>query len=488
MNLKDQFKKVYTEEPMEWDKEELWGDIEKELPPVEKKKRRFFIWWFAGLFAIAMTLFVNLKHNSGQISEVVNDKKSEEITKSEIIPTQEAQEKRINPATNAPAEEIDLSNEASHKINATSKRNDVKFNDATISTTRQNSNNQDGNNVIRTTPESKSSNKEIASRNNQYTQIENNGQSLSKINISLNANSTTNSTGMLADTLKRDVIKIPTLKNIDAIPGWVIYNSNKKKRRSLWNYIRIDKYSQKKSNPTKFFELAIALSAGPTIGSTSTTNSNQQNYVEMLQASKDLQETIGANIMLRRNLSTHWKLGLGINYRRSFEWFNYVQQEESIQEIPTDNAQYYIANGQQIPVPGTLEETTTTQSLVKTPVKRNYIDLNIELGYMLHLNKSNLYPYLSLNPNVFYRYKGTSLDVNQKILQAGDERQAPIYKNSNVHSFSYGIDWNKGLNERLQLSIGLRSTHNVSSSISLDDSINERHSDFRMRVGLIYGL
>lgn len=75
------------------------------------------------------------------------------------------------------------------------------------------------------------------------------------------------------------------------------------------------------------------------------------------------------------------------------------------------------------------------------------------MGYIFNLKNSNLYPYISANPNLLHRYKGSSLDINQKILQAGDERQDLIYKKGKVHSFSYGLDWNKGIKDNFQLSI-----------------------------------
>ncbi len=494
MNLKDQFKKAYTDEPMEWDKEELWGDIEKELPPVEKKRRKFFIWWFAGLSTLGIVLLLAMNISS--------DKESEGIS---TIDNTKVVEQKITKASNAQTNDIESSLTAEKLTNKEDLEDVLQVDTQTSVNTKNESKNVEelsstrekftqpiikanANNTLGT----KSSK---ALRNSNTTQINQNDNSTlnntpSTITEDIKPNS--KQSNILVNTEGNEPSKISALNKLALYPAFIEYESKKIDEKELANNIAMplinSNDTESNGSPIRFFELAMALSAGPGISSLSTNNLSNENYVESLQANKDLQETIGASAMLRRKISKHWKLGLGINYRRSFEWFTYTKLDVTTEDVETENAQFYIANGEQVPVPGTVIQTTTRPSLVRTPVKRNYIDLNVELGYIFNLKNSNLYPYISANPNLLHRYKGSSLDINQKILQAGDERQDLIYKKGKVHSFSYGLDWNKEIKDNLQLSIGLRSTHNVASSILLDNTINERHSDFRMRVGLIYDL
>lgn len=479
MNLKDQFKKAYSEEPIEWDKDAMWGDIEKELPPVEKKKRRFLIWWFGGLFSIAGLIFICLNISKPQVSKAVgniektnNELKDNETSftnSTEIVQEKIKTEKDEKRTSNS----IKNSNQIAN-ITPPRTKNEVTKPIITKNNIKHNTKGQDIPNLNTTSLTYR------ASANQTQNVLHTNKESTQKNQVNIHGSE------------KTIAAKINNLRLLFKYPGLITYAEKNfvinKNPSSLFGAGDNHEDNSKKPLSSSLFELSIGAYLGKAYSSLDSKDDQLKSYVENLEGSKAVKESIGASAILRRKVGTNWKLGLGINYRRSFEWFSYINENVIVEEISSDQAVYAYSFGEQIFGEGTVKQTTRERSQIKSPVKRNYLDLSLEAGYVLSLKKTTLYPYVSFNPNLLHRYDGVSLDMDNSILLSGDDAQDLFYKRSKVHSISFGIDWNKPINDYITLSCGFRSNHNLNSSIQSDRMIQEFYSDVNLKLGVIYAL
>lgn len=472
MEFQDKFKKASRLNELDWDKDAMWDSIEKELPP-KKKKRRFILlfWGLSVLIVSSIILLGDFVSNEpfGNNPVVAHDK--ENIPATEVV-TSTKSGLDINQREGSI---IDRPNEGSNGLNSKMINSGTESFENEIQSENHFFSYPKVSQTIKPEFENVKNSFIVSNSSNQKRYQEAGQGTLSPSWIEIQKTSPTkNNVGQL----------ILEIANIDAPQITPFYIDRKLELLDRAIIARPIIKPVSSSN----FTLAFKTYVGFTNHDVLSLNPANDEFVDLHSSSKRIQESLGAEILIRKNLMGHFSLGLGLNYFSSFEWYNGQSIRIDKDVIATDSASYYTINGLKSFVGGDLTKSTSTTTNFKSPVRRHFIDIPLELVFDFELFSMTIEAFAKYNFNISHRLSGRTYSNKLNLLESSNSEIQDMYRSTGVNSYSYGLDALYSFNKNYAGAFGFYYRKQLISNFNSSIGVDETYSSYGISLGLIYKL
>ena len=469
MTFQDQFKKAFENDNVDWNKEDLWNDIEPHLPK-KKKNRKFLIILF--FFSIVLLAVIYMSSNSTLPAKV--DLTSEAMTNTnkiiELSAIQDANSK--------------ASDSSMKTVTPNKKHSEINVSHLLQSNSKIIDSDQDHviyRNKIKFEREIAFQNPDSLLWNDVNNEFINDKKKVSTVDIFSSKSVQSSQTILLSDSLSQGEARVfnesyHQHQNDSSLTE--IYDTANASSPILFN----DSIVESK----RHFSISLNTYIGKSQQSLKDMKGLLTNFVDLHNDSKETKEIFGIDMMVHRSFHKGLIAGIGLDYNRNFEWYN--GSISIIEEIliETDTALYFINNGIKEFVEGQQKQTTTYNTHYRSPVTRSRINIPIELAYAITKNDWSINIYSRFNFGVYFHYEGTSYDIDMNLIRNDIKKLQQLYKTKAVHSYSLGLNFEKILGKHWLFKTGAKFMNDLNSSIQPEFGITERYSSIGLVVGFNY--
>ena len=481
--LKNDFEK-YIKDNLEsarwdWDKEEMWADIEQHLPPVDEPKRPLWLWWLSGVFILGLlgtTLFwLNGKTQSDKVvveKTNINSKSnvSNETAKLDVN-TFDNQTK----VTNNNLENTNTQTSNSSSLNTIEKSDKSRF-DSNATNNQVN------------LPDAKETALTIDNETLEISKTQN-----SKPIVATDAN--VNNAGEIAhqEILKSDALDLKmdedrvafdrsqyfTWISLEPKLGGVIYENQRTFKQPSLATAKFVKPSTKIALSTLAFYSNYSLSSR-----TLTSGSN----VELFQSREESEavlEGFGAQITYRHFWNRKFFTAIGLDYQRINEVQDFEQATYESIQIESDTAAYFINfNGEVQHVSGRQTATVVTTTPFVRYNEHHFISMPIHFGYNYEMGKFSFSLVSGPILNLFQSYKGDRINLVDNDMLLEKDVSVDNYQSSLLSAFDAGLYLNYNLGNNISLSSGINYRKSL-SDFTIDGLNKQSYDNLDFKLGLL---
>lgn len=462
---------------MDWDKEDMWSQIEDQLPK-EEPKRFVPFWIFCGgvaLLILATTLYFTLdknKNNSQQDelelaeAETSSKTKSDRLTKT--VNNDDAIYNIENNTTNATEKQVVNSESEKPKTpepkitsNINSKKNQASF-------TSKSPFFEDVP-VKESTSKTKAEIVPNADHQGAKASYDAKGNGLDVEAKWQNSNEGDIESSLLNRKLKEaSFINWPTVE-------WA--------SRSLdLNFAFANNATQILPVPKHKLSELYGFGKYSILSRTLKGDASQSELLDQRLNSETVLEGLGLQLGYRHFINRHVFVEAGLEYLRINEKLDFEQKVSEQIVVQSDTANHYVNYAgvtQYVPGDKVVEKITTTPFLKYN--EHHFLMIPVHVGFRLALNKFEVDFTTGPVFNIYQSYKGDIIDTNLLLV----EDYSPIEGNSSVlGGIDVGchINYNLGKGLAVTSGLGLRKSF---SDFSVDDIIDQSYNSLDLKLGLL---
>lgn len=452
----EEIKKAMENQMPEWNKEDLWHDIESRLPVKEKKRRPMLLWFFI------------LSSCGILLAYMLSDKKESDLTHPIVTPA------KITKSPSIVLEEV-------HSISVA----DASVSQNKTSALEYKYIQTDGNAILTKSSSRLMENKKVLSNEVTTPSFQDH---LIPANAGLQIPSTQNPDVVataslpptteinLATNIEKNRVNTPLL----ALPI-IAMQLNSSIEQSLPNTGIV---IQRKKD--QLWKAMVDGQLGFLTSTLQTSLPEYDNWQRKKQSSNSTKESISFGIVIHKKIIQNLFLGAGIQYLRMNEVVSARDVQKIISEIPSDSAQFVKDGSGIIYLPGTLQQTQTKGYQIYSPNQWTRWSIPLHLSYEIHLGSLIVLPSVSGSFTLYQRFQGIQLHPNGHFIYKDDSVYNTLYKKSGILSLGLGLDAEYPLSPHLRLSTGLFYTSDINSSWKTSFAISEKFTRTGLRIGLNY--
>jgi len=464
MKFEELYKKSRDTDHISLDESAIWEGIEQRLEKPKRKRRFFWIWGLGLMSAIIAGILIFGLHSSPSNPHTLKNSQVKNtdplVTNSNTPTSKDVQSTIQNALMNSDLRETSELNKS--EIKTSSSKNLTSQKGFTKNTFKQSSpiqkkninSSQKGSVSFIDEPFQNTFNQNSG---NQETQIEevSNPKVISSI---------------LAQTDRNyEILSIQEIPFLE-----FILNPNPRNTAEIHQI----PYVLPSDKTDKKLELAIALGFLNHSYTLKDLSNSASSWAGLHQSSKSANLGFEFDALLRYPIRSGIFVGVGVRLRVLSEWYDAVVITENPITLPSDSATYYQVNGIKQYTPGTISATEFQSTKYHTPVRRVYIDLPLELGYRKKWNKWQFNTTFSYNLNLLHRYFGRSFNRESILLSAQELSDNNVYYSTFVHSANLRFGAAYELSKFSSIGIQLNYWQQFSSSIALEQQLEERYSGY----------
>ncbi len=406
----DKIKQALNKEVPEWDSATLWDNIEGELPEETRKRRRFFIWIFFGIFFSGVLTWFYVSNNnieSNDYKHNVIDSKTNFI-KSEKINNQDISLNTVISENQPPKSEQKSTNETSHEIAEGKSSNSLK-----PESKKPKFNGQKKNDKL-----------QLNTPDHQMNETINHGKEtiLIEINPSIPAKVFFQSSGI--DTIEDEPIKqnvsIEYASPLMPIPTRMIWNPGTNLRRTT--KLGLSDFIVEGANKEKGYTLEELKDVSTSknllkinVGLAYTFRSLNSNLHSNWDSSRNTYETpvesYSIDIEYEHRLKKRMSLAIGLQWNQTNELFEHIDTSVQSEIMFSDTG---VMHGNLF-LPGELTEHTYTYKRYNWPNKYQSLNIPVTLYYQLMKHNSQFLVGIGVNNQVWFKYDGYILNLQSEI-------------------------------------------------------------------------
>jgi len=460
-NLEKHFKENIESSRFSWDKEDMWADIEKELPP-EKKKRVVYWYWLAAAAMVLLLIgffFSDYTNNDQNITINKPVVSNESIDKNEtILSTKENDITDITPnnetitSTVKPATEVQLTNSIDQ----------LKTKDSKIISTKKSSNN------ISTTNNTQIINSEL--------KIDNNIQLAPIITKEIVENSNN-----IAESIPRtemDAIQIEVTK----INQLNLNNELITNELDLDDLTTIIPVKKKCNHPLSIGAYGLL----GTINRTLTANEGESpELLNLRNEEESTLETFGAGIFVRKYINNKLFFQGGIEYTVINEKLEYTEELIELTTVESDTAYNYQSyTGIKQYKSGIVEAEKITSTNYTRYNEHSFLNMPIYIGYRIPLKKISLTAALGPVFTLNQTYTGYAYQDDQSIsISISISNNKPFISNSSLYSIDGLVEGSINLKNNVKMFMGVHYRKGM-NGFSINKGITQKYDLLSGRVGI----
>jgi hypothetical protein len=482
----------------DWDKEEMWADIEQHLPPVKEPKRLLPIWWLSGFIAlglIALSIFLWNKNEAPKTiqhiveNEKVNINKTPKNTnvgtdentllfenkKLDVLNSenQNSGEKYVNKANSITPTVLD---KQINKPNTSSKRaSNISINS---STTQSEVFAIEENHSSIITRDGASNDETLNRSKYENTPSAETGIVDSKTSGLENEKSTREQLVEKNNTVLLQA-RVLSVKPLDGIMSYLSVSA-----RSSFILSAL-------AEPNTFINplrnkwlSSLALYGNYSLLNRRLTNTSNDNtlYDERTQSEKTL-EGIGVQINYRIHFNNNLFAEIGVEYQRINEVMNFEERIATQELVPSDSAAYFINfAGETQYVAGEKIQTRLTKTGYSRYNEHHFVNTPIHLGYSHKLNNFSLSILAGPVLTVYQSYQGDVIGDDLKFVQ---DAIVSDFQNSLLSAFDTGLYWDYNLGNSFSLSGGINYRKSL-SNFTIDGVVNQTYDTVDFKLGILF--
>ena len=210
------------------------------------------------------------------------------------------------------------------------------------------------------------------------------------------------------------------------------------------------------------------------------TRMNSELFEARAQSEKVL-ESISARLDLMFDLGKRFYLASGIDYGVINEHQVFTEVDEQVIQQQIDTASYYINyQGQLQYVSEQRDVVLRSEQFNSLYNKHSWVNVPISLGYMYSKGPFSSNVSIGLGFNVFESFSGSSINDELKLNRGGSIREGRDF----IDSAQFGLSLNYRLFSRFHLSAGAR--YNLAlSEYSIDGTLHQSYDILNMNLGLL---
>lgn len=494
--LKNDFEKYMKDNlesaKMDWDKEAMWDNIAEALPEEERRRKPFWLWFFAlGGFLVLGGLIVS----QWQKGTHVNDKlvsSNVPVAESISVPTQ-MEKKSID------ASELDIEKRESTNINDLDNTINILEN---TSPELKITHDAKGESIELTQEPTAQSGSQVQKKFNSNFESE----------IKNSNNHLNNAAGNIVDNKQKSTVLFDNIfveaeknKSNSNISESKITASSSKKLLAFnmlelplaalsYNEIRDISISPQFSYlKTAFIKpvkksirknLLLTTGYGLTKRSINGPASESNLLLERDQSEKVL-EKLALDISYRHFLSQNLFAQVGVGYQRINERMDFIEEEISSKVIQSDSAQYYVSYlGQREYVVGEREETTIERTQFAVFNEHHFVTVPLQLGWYAHSGGFSYGASAGPHFNIYQKYSGDLINSDFKVDNGVEVND---FDSSLISHISGGIFGEFHLRSSFSIFGGIYYTKAV-GDFTLGNQLRQSYDSLDLKLGLVFNL
>jgi hypothetical protein len=458
MQLKDKIKQLLAKEPYQHDVDQLWADIEQQLPSKPKRRRNFFLLF---LTAIAILSFYDLSNEPTYLHRLINNVNQAQQKPAAVV---------TNEKTISTNEDVSLSNTKTiaSKTNAQAEiEQPKKYSKYTPK-------------AIQTVTKSPSSIDNISIGKPAYPLILNldptaelqkqsNAQSLQVLPTSARIHAKNSDFDATADvTISDDKVEIKT--SIDTKGTIPFSNLFVPHLSPLVVYKREIELQQ--NLQIKRGQLTKALWSGSIVSLAFMPDrvlAGNQEFTQVKNETERSNLSWSTSALLGRKLK-NWQLSSGIQLDMINETITFKNLVVRDQLISTDSARYYLVGNQVVFVPGEINKRIIKGKRYQVPNSIKRWSIPMWIGYNVDVSpKLSIQPSAGLTYTFAQQFTGATFNFDNEFIYRDKAQFSKLYKSGNLWSYAVGAQINYNLSRRLQLETHVRYASDLTNSYRTPD-------------------
>jgi len=480
----------------DWDKEEMWADIEQHLPPAKEPKRILPIWWITGVLALglisAFIIIPNLNNSTYAKNEIAKINKAD-VNKVESILTEQN-------------DDLNTKNQSILSVDNPENNDDliesqIRKNQSTLKNAKQvnsNSSEAKSDNAIEIniskdkTSGSIKSDLDSSSDSglNQFlgsfvlNSSEDENQNIKNIKEESRDGSDARKKSALEEMIDRHNSSFvqSRISSLDYVNGINVYLSIPV-RRFQSPLIQINDSEFIKPINRNWISSFSLYSNYSSLNRTLSNTSIESSLFEQRVNSEKTLEAIGAQLNYRVNFNRNIFAEVGVEYQRINEVMNF-QEEVLVQEVVPSDSAFYFVNfmGETQYVAGDQTKRSIERTAFNSYNEHHFVNMPIHIGYSKNLGRFALNVVGGPVLNIYQSYKGDSIGEDLTFVK---DRQVNDFNNSILSAFDAGLYLDYGLTKSLSLSSGINYRKSL-SNFTIDGVINQSYDVIDFKLGILF--
>jgi hypothetical protein len=459
-NFQQNIKKAFETPVPEWDKDQMWNDIEPMLPVKKRKNRIFFFWLLLGAGLAGGWMFFGQQDNVKQSTDSPQNM-TPETKKNEVGSTMEFvsenQNNKTQKTSTTPSSNIlkknSLNSRKVYGYIGGSRTQDTEK----IST----EDNQKEMVFVTEVPSSSFDSKQQLIKN-------------APINSDLTIVNHVNQNQLFIDQ-KETVLPRQPLFFAYLISGTKeVFAESTHKLPAPDHLMTITSKTEKNLTGNWFITTNLVVSQAAK--NTSILVPEAQSWSDKRRSIESVKESFTSSLMIHKKLSSSFSLGAGLQYQRINEVVQTRDIRQTVTELPSDSAFYYNSVDGKEYFSGNITQIKTTGFDIYAPNSLTRWSIPVLVRYHLQWRKLRIEPSLGLQMTFYQQYQGIHVGPDGNMIYKDKAMFASVYKPTGLLSWSGGLDIRLWEIRDYTISMGLFFQQDLNSVLRSEHGLSERYN------------